>query len=144
MWNEEKRIVALQESPKSSNPGQEGWASNILDWVATGFLASPVWNQSLLDYPDRLCNTITPWLMSKFIVSVVFVYRSQTNTNGNCPVCRLGIRPSATLLEDWMQSRVRREKTVLKFSDYSKELLLIGMNQAIYATVKSSRKHDAN
>lgn len=43
-----------------------------------------------------------------------------------------------------MQSRVRREKTVLKFSDYSKELLLIGMNQAIYATVKSSRKHDAN
>lgn len=55
--------------------------------------------------------------MSKFIVSVVFVYRSQTNTNDNCPVCRLGIHPRAALLEDSMQSRVRREKTVLKFSE---------------------------
>lgn len=26
-----KRIVALQESPMSSDPGQEGWASSILD-----------------------------------------------------------------------------------------------------------------
>lgn len=72
-----------------------------------------------------MCNTITPLLMSKFIVSVVFVYRSQTNSNGNCPVYKLRILPNAALLKDWMQSRVRREKIVRKFSDYSKELFMI-------------------